>query len=109
MAEKRTGRDAARAPTASGRHTDIDDLVAQRPARHADLDLLADLLAEQALAARAGGEDLVVVVILVSRPHQLIDLQLAGVEVLDADAGAEDHLVADHLAGVDDLRPGQLV
>src|SRR2546427_12396287 len=39
---------------------DREDLVAEDAARHADLDDVADLLAQQALPDRAGGEDLVV-------------------------------------------------
>src|SRR5262249_37754767 len=93
----------------SGRHGDFHDLIAQRAARHLDLDLLANLLAEQALAARAGGEDLVVVVILVAGSDQLVDLVLAGVEVLDADAGAEDDGVLGQAALIDDVGAGELV
>src|SRR5262245_40512576 len=66
----------------SSRHADVHDLIAQRAARHADLHLLADLLAQKALPARACGEDLVLVVVLVAGPDELVDLQLAGVEVL---------------------------
>src|SRR6516165_12141142 len=74
----------------SGGEVDLQDFVAQRAARHLDLGDVADLLAEQALAARAGGEDFVVVVILLAGADQFVHLLLAGIDVLDADAGAKD-------------------
>ena len=60
----------------SGRR-DVQDLIAEHAARHLDLHAVADLLPEQPLADRAGGQDLVVVVILVAGSHQLVDLFLA--------------------------------
>src|SRR5919197_6012564 len=93
----------------SGGEGDVQDFVAVAAARHLDLGDVADLLAEQPLAPRAGGEDLVVVVVLVTGADQLVLLFLARLEVLDADAGTEDDGVGGQFAPVDDLGPGQLV
>src|SRR5438067_10377706 len=88
---------------------DLEDLVAHGPARDGDLGDVADLLAHQAPAARAGRQDPAVLVVLVAGADQDEVLDLAGVEVLDADLGAEDDSVLGQLGHVDDDGPGQAV
>src|SRR5689334_17511216 len=78
------------APARSGRGGDVEDLVAQHAHRHLDLRDVPLLFAEEALADRAVGQDLVVVVIFLAGPNQLIRFFLVAVQVLDADAHAED-------------------
>ena len=51
---------------------------------------LADFLAEQALANRAVGENLVRVVIFLAGADEVEDLDVQAVEILDLDLGAED-------------------
>src|SRR2546422_784163 len=82
----------------SGGEGDVQDFVAVAAARHLDLGDVADLLAEQPLAPRAGAEDLVVVVVLVTGADQLVLLFLARLDVLDADAGTEDDGVGGQFA-----------
>src|SRR5262245_45930598 len=69
----------------------LQDLEAQLTHRHLNFRDVARLLADQALADRAGGQDLVVVVILFARPHQVEGFLVAQVEILDLYQGAKDH------------------
>jgi len=64
------------------RKRQLENLVAQVAPGHLDDGDVADLLAEQGLAARAGGEDLVFEVVLLARADELVLLLLAGLEVL---------------------------
>src|SRR5262249_42497670 len=88
---------------------DFHDLIAEGAPRDLDDSGIAQLLAQRGLAARAGGEDLVVVVILLTRADQLVGRLRAGVEVLDADPGPEDDGVAGQTAAIDDVSPAQPV
>jgi len=80
----------------------IDDLILEQAARHLDLGDLADLLAEQPLSTWAGDQDLVLVVILITGTDEMVDLELAGIEVLDLNARAEDDGVLWQAALIDD-------
>src|SRR5262245_56839529 len=98
-------------PTAASlrREGDVDDLVLEDAARHLDLHFLADLLAQQALPARAGRQDLVVVVVFLAGADQLVHLELPGIQVPDPHAGAEYHGVLRQGRLIDNVRPGQRV
>src|SRR5439155_21307293 len=74
----------------------------QGSTRDRDFGDLADLLAEQATAARAGRQDLVVLVVLVAGADQLQLLDLAGIEVLDTNPRSEDDRALGKLRGFDD-------
>ena len=67
------------------RSADLDDLELEDAARDRDLDLVADLLADEALADRAGEEDLVLVVVFLAGADQDEVFFLVEVEVEDAD------------------------
>src|SRR5262245_31125202 len=89
--------------------SNLDDLIAQRAARHLDDGDVADLLAEQGLTARAASQDLVVVVILITGTDERVHFFLAVVEVLDSHAHAEHDGVARQRTLVDDVGAGQFV
>ena len=86
---------------------DLDDLELERAAGDRDLDLVADLLADEALTDRAGEEDLVLVVVFVAGADEDEVFFLVEVEVEDADLRAEDDAVGGQGRLVDDDRPGR--
>src|SRR5262249_4559414 len=95
--------------SASSWERQLQDFVTHGPARHPDLGNLAHLLAEQALADGAGRQDLVLVVVLIAGADELETLFLAGVEVLDAHAHAEDDGIGRQVVLVDEVGPVELV
>ena len=70
---------------------------------YGDLRLVADLLAEQPLGDRAGGEDAVVVRVVLAGADELELLLVAVVEVLDAHPRPEHDRPLGELTAVDDV------
>ncbi len=68
-----------------GRQADLDDLQLADAARDLDLDLIPDLLANEALADRSRDRDLVLVRIFLAGADEDIVFLLVEVEVEDGD------------------------
>src|SRR5947209_10896654 len=88
---------------------DRDDPEPEHAAWDGHLGDLADLLADQSLADRAGQEDLVLVVVLFAGTDQDEVLLVVELEVEDADPRSEDDAVGGQGRAIDDHGPGELV
>src|SRR5262249_27133353 len=80
-------------PGHSPRQGNLENLVSKRPARHANLRDFTLFFPEQALADRAGRQDLILVVIFVPGAYEVIDLLFGKVEIAHANEHAEDHAI----------------